>query len=114
MGHLLKIERFGLDHKLESQEQYQVPGWEGVWAAVEAEMDLTGKTPSGMEGWEESGCALTPGHDCDERPGDCERYLRDAIREWVRSSWENNELRTGSFHFGGADWSAITFNWDGE
>ena len=32
----------------------------------------------------------------------------------ARAAWENDELKTGSFHFGGVDWSAITFGWDGE
>jgi hypothetical protein len=114
MGHMIKVERYGLDHKLDSSDQYSVPGWEGIWAAVEAEMDRTGKEPSGMEGWEEGGCVNAEGHDCEAEPERCREHLKEAVREWIRTAWENDELKTGSFHFGGADWSSITFGWDGE
>lgn len=113
MGHLIKVEQYGIDHKLEDSQQYSVPGWEGIWRAVEEEMDRTGKTPSGMEGWEEGGCVLGPEHDCDGTSEQCRQNLKDAIREWIESAWGNDELRTGSFHFAGADWSSVTFNWDG-
>ena len=114
MGHLIKVERYGMDNKLESSEDFSTPSWEGIWEAVEGEMDRTGRTPSGMEGWEEGGCVLDADHDCDADPAKCQENLKNAIRDWVKSAWGNDELRTGSFCFAGADWSSITFNWDGK
>jgi hypothetical protein len=113
MGHLIKVEQFGQGNNLEDSREFSVPSWQGIWDAVEDEMDRTGKIPTGMEGWDESGCALTEGHDCDEQPEQCQRHLKNAIREWIRSAWEYDELKTGSFCFGGAEWSSITFGWDG-
>lgn len=113
MGHLIKVEQFNQANRLEESRSFSVPGWEGIWETVESEMDRTGQPPSGMEGWNEGGC-VTGDHDCDERPDQCREYLKDAIKEWMQAAWGNDELRTGSFHFGGSDWSAITFNWDGE
>lgn len=113
MGHLIKVERFGQGNDLESSEEFSASDWKGIWEAVEGEMDRTGRTPGGMEGWEEGDCD-TRDHDCDRRPEQCREYLKDAIREWIEAAWGNDELRTGSFHFAGPDWSAITFTWDGE
>ncbi|WGV35988.1 hypothetical protein SEA_FRANKENWEENIE_317 [Streptomyces phage Frankenweenie] len=114
MGHRIKVERYGVDHRLESSEEFNAPSWEGIWQAVEGEMDRTGKEPSGMEGWEEGGCVLDPDHDCEADPAKCQENLKEAIRDWIKSAWEHDELKTGSFHFGGVDWSSITFGWDGE
>lgn len=113
MGHMIKVEQYGIDHKLEESREYRVSGWEGVWLAVEDEMDRTGRIPTGMEGWDESGCVLTEGHDCDTDPDQCRQHLKNAIKEWIKASWEHDELKTGSFCFAGSDWSAITFGWDG-
>lgn len=114
MGHLIKVEKFGQGNDLKDSREFSVPGWEGIWEAVESEMDRTGRTPSGMEGWEEGGCVLTPNHDCDEQPDQCREHLKEAVKDWIRSAWEHDELKTGNFHFAGPDWSAITFTWDGE
>jgi hypothetical protein len=114
MGHLIKVERYGMDQGLDSSEELRSPGWEGIWEAVEAEMDRTGKTPSGMEEWNEGGCALGPEHDCDGESETCLRNLKDGVRDWIRTALENNDLKTGSFHFAGVDWSAVTYGWDGE
>lgn len=113
MGHLIKLEQFGQGNDLESSREFSVLDWKGIWRAVEDEMDRTDRVPRGMEGWEETGCVLTGDHECDERPDQCWEHLKDAVREWIESAWKHNELRTGSFCFAGPDWSAITFNWDG-
>lgn len=114
MGHLIKVEQFDQANRLENSRQFSVPGWEGIWEAVEGEMDRTNGVPSGMEGWEEGGCVLAEGHDCDEQPDECRQHLKNAIRDWIKSKWEYNELESGSFHFAGSDWSSITFTWDGK
>jgi hypothetical protein len=113
MGHLIKVEQFDQGNTLEDSREFTASGWEGIWQAVENEMDRTGKTPSGMEGWEEGGCVLTEGHDCEADPDQCRVHLKEAVRDWIRTSWENDELKTGNFCFAGAEWSAITFGWDG-
>jgi hypothetical protein len=113
MGHLVKVERYGVDHKLKSSREFSTPGWEGIWEAVEAEMDLTGQAPSGMEGWEEGGCAASE-HDCEAELEKCQENLKEAVRDWIRTAWEHDDLKTGSFHFGGVSWSAVTFGWNGE
>jgi hypothetical protein len=113
MGHLIKVERFGLDQQLEGSEELRSPGWEGVWDAVEAEMDRTGRIPNEMGEWGESACVTGPEHGCDGESEVCRRNLKAAIREWVRSELEGNDLKTGSFCFAGADWSAVTYGWDG-
>lgn len=113
MGHLIKVERYGIDHKLESSDEFDAPSWRGIWEAVEGEMDRTGRIPSGMEGWEEGDCVLDPSHDCETDPEQCKQNLKNAIRDWIESAWSNDELRTGSFCFVGADWSSVTFGWDG-
>lgn len=114
MGHLIKVERYGVDHKLEGSEELRSPGWRGIWDVVESEMERTGQAPTGMEGWEEGGCVLTEGHDCAAQPEQCQEYLKVAVRDWIKSFWEYDELKTGSFYFGGVSWSAITIGWDGE
>lgn len=114
MGHLIKVEQFDQGNTLTDSSQFSVPGWEGIWRAVEGEMDRTDSVPSGMEGWNEGGCVLTDGHDCEMQPDACRQHLKEAVRDWIKSAWGNDELRTGSFHFAGPDWSAITFNWDGQ
>jgi len=114
MGHLIKVEQFDQGNTLENSREFSVSDWEGIWEAVEGEMDRTNQVPSGMEGWEEGDCALDPAHDCTEQPAQCQKNLKRAVKDWIRSAWEHDELRTGSFHFGGADWSAITFTWDGK
>lgn len=114
MGHLIKVERFGQGNDLESSEEFTVPGWVGIWQAVEGEMDRTGRVPNGMEDWNEGRCALIENHDCWEQPDRCRKHLKEAVQDWIESAWGNDELRTGSFHFAGPDWSSITFTWDGK
>lgn len=114
MGHLIKVEWFGQGNDLEGSEEFSAPGWEGIWQAVEGEMDRTGRTPSGTEGWNEGGCVLGPEHECDGETGVCRENLKEAVRDWIRSELDGNDLKTGSFHFAGPDWSAITYGWDGE
>lgn len=114
MGRLIKVERFGLDQQLDSSDELRSPGWEGVWQAIEAEMDRTGRVPNEMDDWGEAACELGPEHDCDGESEACRRNLKTAIREWVRSELEDNELKTGSVCFAGVDWSAVTYGWDGE
>jgi hypothetical protein len=114
MGHQIKVEQYGQGNNLEDSREFSTPDWNGIWEAVEGEMDRTGRTPSGMEGWNEGGCVNAENHDCDEDPGTCHKHLKEAVREWIQAAWENDELKTGSFHFAGPDWSAITFTWDGE
>lgn len=113
MGHLIKVEQFDQGNTLEASREFSVSGWEGIWQAVKDEMDRTGKIPNDMQGWGEYGCGLSEGHDCEKQPAVCEKHLREAIQDWIRSAWENNELKTGSFYFSGAAWSAVTFGWDG-
>lgn len=114
MGRLIKIERFGVDQQLEGSEELRSPDWEGIWEAVESEMDRTGRIPNKMDEWDEEACATGPEHDCDGESEACRRNLKAAIREWMQSELENNELKTGSFCFAGVDWSAVTYGWDGE
>ncbi|AYD81443.1 hypothetical protein SEA_JUSTBECAUSE_288 [Streptomyces phage JustBecause] len=114
MGHLVKTEIYGQGNNLEDSFEVNATSWEGIWEAVESEMDRTGRTPSGMEGFEEGHCVLDPEHDCDEQPQKCRENLKLAVKEWIQAAWENDELKTGSFHFAGPDWSAITFGWDGK
>ncbi len=112
MGHLIKVERFGQGNELEESRAYTAPSWEGVWRAVEEEMDRTGKVPSGMEGWNENGCVFDEGHDCDTDPDRCREHLKASIRNWIRAAWEYDPPHVGSFHFAGPSWSAITIGWD--
>lgn len=113
MGHMIKVEQFNQANELEDSRTFSVPGWEGIWEAVEGEMDRTESVPSGMEGWEEGGCVLTEGHDCDEQPDQCRQHLKNAVRDWIKSAWEYDDMKAGDFHFAGAEWSSITFTWDG-
>ncbi len=91
MGHLIKTEVFGQGNDLEASFAVRVPDWIGIWQAVLAEMERSGKKPSGMEEFDDG-----------------------AVKETIRSVWEFDDLRTGSYFFPGASWSSVTVSWDGE
>lgn len=114
MGHLVKTEIFDQGNVLEDSTSVNVPGWEGIWQAVEAEMERSGRIPNYMDDYGEHGCVTGSGHDCEREPDVCRENLRSAIRDFVRSTWEDDDLKTGSFYFSGADWSAVTVSWNGK
>lgn len=91
MGHIVKTEIFGQGNNLEDSFQVNAAGWEGIWQAVHAEMERTGKRPNGMEEFDDG-----------------------AVKESIRSTWEYDDLRTGSYGFGGCSWSSVTVAWDGK
>jgi hypothetical protein len=91
MGHLVKTEIFDQGNKLEDAFSVNTPGWEGIWQAVHAEMERSGRRPSGMEELDDG-----------------------AVKDNIRSIWEHDDMKTGSFYFAGPDWSAITVSWNGK
>lgn len=117
MGYTVIAEEFEQDEnrvsRLIEETGVTVPGWSGVWEAVDVLIGEYG-LPSGMEGWNEDRC-VSSDHDCDEDPGDCKDNAREAVKEWIRSALEESGQRKIDFHFSGAErWAALTAveNWE--
>lgn len=87
----MKTEIFDQGNSLEESHEVNAPGWEGIWQALHAEMERSGRKPSGMEEFDDG-----------------------AVKDAVRSVWEFDDLRTGSYFFPGAAWSSVTVSWDGK